>query len=80
MYARIVAGLIGELNFTDIISGLPIEFMEWPETRKESLWLAVLGKINNGEMNIMALITFARQWVDLYSTVKSSIHRAISKI
>jgi len=80
MYARMVAGLIGELNFTDIVNGLPIEFMDWPETRKESLWLAVLGKINNGETNIMALIRFACQWFKLYSTVKSSIHRAISKV
>jgi hypothetical protein len=80
MYARMVAGLIGELSFTDIINGLPIEFMDWPETRKESLWLAVLGKINNGETNIVALIQFACQWCKLYSRVKSSIHRAISKI
>lgn len=79
MYARMVAGLIGELNFTDIINGLPIEFMDWPETRKESLWLAVLGKINNSEVDILELIKFASQWFKLYSTVKSSIHRAISK-
>lgn len=79
MYSLMVIGLIGELNFTDIINSLPIEFMDWSETLKEALWLAVLGKINDGETNIQTLSKFACQWFNLYPIVKSSIHRAISK-
>ena len=79
MNARMVRGLIGDLNFTDILNVLPIEFLNWPQTVQEALWLAVLGKINDGVVDIRELSKFARQWVSLYPIVKSSIHRAISK-
>ena len=79
MYSYMVRGLIGELNFVDIINGLPIEFMDWPEAVKESMWQSVIGKINDGEKDIQILAKYARQWVRLYPIVKSSIHRAISK-
>jgi len=79
MYSRMIIGLIGELNFTDIIANLPIEFLDWPDTVKESMWQFLVGKINDGEEDIQELAEYAQQWVILYPRVKSSIHRAISK-
>jgi hypothetical protein len=72
-----VNSLIGEMNFTEIVNGLPIKFMRWPKSDQEGLWQAILGKINDGEMDITNLIAYARQWVALYPIVKESIHRLL---
>jgi len=80
MYELMICGLIGEKGFTDLLIGMPDEFFGLHKPTQEALWGAILAKINEGTRDIQELIIFARQWINLYSTVKSSIHRAISKI
>ena len=75
-----IRNLVGEEDFTRILIGMPDEFFGMHKPTQEALWGAVLAKINEGTTDIKELIIFARQWINLYSTVKSSIHRAISKI
>jgi hypothetical protein len=73
----VIIGLIGEENYYKIFNGLPHEFFGMNKTTQEGLWGAVRNKIEDGEMDIQKLITFARQWVELYPIVKESIHRGI---
>ena len=79
MNENIIRGLIGEEGFTQILIGLPDEFFGMHKETQEALWGAVLAKINDGEMIIQNLITFARQWITLYPVVKESVHRGILK-
>jgi hypothetical protein len=72
-----IIGLIGEEGFTQILIGLPDEFFGMHKETQEALWRAVLAKINDGARDIQKLISFARQWVELYPVVKESVHKGI---
>jgi hypothetical protein len=75
-----VMGLLGEAGFMDVLIGLPNEFFKLHESTQDALWEAILAKINEGTKNIQELIIFALFWLELYASVKSSVHRAISKL
>ncbi len=74
-----VIGLIGEDGFAQVVSGLPDGFFRLHSPTQDALWGAVLAKINDGTIDIKELTIYARQWLEYYPIVKSSVHRAISK-
>ncbi len=75
-----VIGLIGEDGFAQIVSGLPYEFFRLHSSTQDALWKAVMAKINDGTTDIKELTIYACQWLEYYPIVKSSVHRAISRI
>ncbi len=76
----IVVGLIGEDGFAQVVGGLPVGFFRLHSPTQDALWGAVLAKINEGTTDLGELIKYACQWLELYPIVKSSVHKAISKL
>jgi hypothetical protein len=80
MNQQMIIGLIGEAGFTDILIGLPDEFFNLCSSTQDALWGAVLVQLNEGMTSIKELTIYARQWLEFYPIVKSTVHRAINSL
>ncbi len=75
MNEQMARNLLGTDQFTELLINLPDAFYYLPETTQEAFFKALMGKINEGVIDLARLIRFADAWLAIYREIKQAVRR-----